>query len=382
MYLTYIKNKNNLSYRNVQTNIIDALFNDVVQENEIEITQNYYTTITTCVDFYEKQTKFETNATTLYNYIKNFLEENNVEDMYYEFKIPKKSGGLRTIDAPNELLKETQKEVSNFLERKFKMLCHNSAYAYIKHRSIVDAMIEHQKNKSRWYLKIDLKDFFGSCNKNFIVTQLSKLYPFANQLDNPNTLRLLNSIADVACLNDKLPQGTPLSPSLTNYLMVEFDYKITKKLNELSKENNELPKQRYVYTRYADDIIISAKEKFNYNLIVSEINNIFENTPLTINQNKTRFGSNAGRNWNLGVMLNKDNVITVGHKKKKYIKDKIYNWIKFKEDWDLEQCQWLQGNLAWLEHVEPEYFKGLMDYYKSKFNVDVWIDLLQQIKTL
>ena len=161
--------------------------------------------------------------------------------------------------------------------------------------------------------------------------------------------------------------------------MIEFDYKITNLLNKLHTLG--LPKQRYVYTRYADDILISAKEKFDYQLVVELIKGIFKDTPLSIKDEKTRFGSSAGRNWNLGIMYNKDNKLTVGHKKKRQIKDNIYSFIKFKDNFDLEDCWWLQGNISWLRSVEPEYTSGLLKYYQDKFNIDVWKTLLDKIKS-
>ena len=82
------------------------------------------------------------------------------------------------------------------------------------------------------------------------------------------------------------------------------------------------------------------------------------------------------------LMYNKDNELTIGHKKKRQIKDNIYYFIKFKDNFDLEQCQWLQGNISWLRSVEPEYTKGLLKYYKDKFDFDVWETLLKQIKIL
>ena len=162
--------------------------------------------------------------------------------------------------------------------------------------------------------------------------------------------------------------------------MIEFDYKINKLLNKLANDET-IKKQRYVYTRYADDILISAKEKFDYQLVIEELKKIFEGTPLTIKDEKTRFGSSAGRNWNLGIMYNKDNTLTIGHKKKRQIKDNIYYFIKFKDTFELEDCWWLQGNISWLKSVEPEYTEGLLTYYKNKFDIDVWQTLLDKIKS-
>ena len=374
MYIVSIKKD---TVQTPTTSLIDSLFDNAPVENYVE---NYYQTITNEVS--------SGDFTVPMNYgikiidhkldLEEFLETHNINDMYTEFKIPKHTGGFRTIDAPNEELKYYMREYTRRFMRDFKVLPHNSAYAYVKKRSVIDAVKVHQANKSRWFLKIDLKDFFGSCNEEFIVNQLSKVYPFA--LGGEDTFEYLKVLAKFSCLNDKLPQGTPISPWLTNLLMIEFDYKITKLLNNIHKQG--LKKQRYVYTRYADDILISAKEKFDYQTVIEEIKKLFEDTPLNIKDEKTRFGSSAGRNWNLGIMYNKDNTLTIGHKKKRQIKDNIYYFIKFKDNFDIEQCWWLQGNISWLRSVEPEYTDGLLKYYKEKFNVDVVKTLSDKIKTL
>ena len=359
-------------------NIVDELFGDVDINNVSKFCRTQVATtdvITSTANDFNKHIK---HLNKNYLNINNFLNTHNVEEMYTEFKIPKRTGGFRTIDAPNEELKKFMRQVSYNVINDFKLLPHDSAFAYVKRRSVIDAVKEHQKNKSRWFLKIDLKDFFGSCNPTFIKEQLLKLYPFA--MRGPGTNDFIDALVKLSCLNNKLPQGTPISPWLTNLVMVEYDYKITKMLNNLPEHG--FKKQKYVYTRYADDILISAKEKFDYKTVIEFIKEILKDTPLTIKEEKTRFGSASGRNWNLGIMYNKDNELTIGHKKKRQIKDNIYYFIKFKDNFDLEQCQWLQGNISWLRSVEPEYTKGLLKYYKDKFDFDVWDTLLKQIKIL
>ena len=372
MYLTSIKEGTIPTAET--TTLIDELFGA-----EPRVNYDYYHTVTQEISRYNgiQIPNYEQKINKHINMLFNFLSNHNVSEMYSEFKIPKHTGGFRTIDAPNDELKTFMREYTKEFMRDFKVLPHDSAYAYIKKRSVIDAVKVHQDNKSRWFLKVDLKDFFGSCSPEFIVEQLSKLYPFA--MGDNDKVRFFNLLTELSCLNGKLPQGTPISPWLTNLIMVEFDYKITKLLNNL--HTMEFKKQRYVYTRYADDILISAKEKFDYQTVVNMIKDIFKDTPLTIKDEKTRFGSNAGRNWNLGIMYNKDNVLTIGHKKKRQIKDNIYYFIKFKDNFDLEQCQWLQGNISWMQSVEPEYTTGLLQYYKDKFNVDVITDITSKIKS-
>lgn len=293
---------------------------------------------------------------------------------YKEFKIPKKTHGFRTINAPDDILKPKMSKVAKILSDELQILAHDSAWAYVKGRDVITAMKEHQKNNSRWFLKLDLKDFFGSCSVDFIVQQLEKIYPFAVY---PSTMPEV--IANFATLNGGLPQGTPLSPMLTNLIMVEIDYKINRLIYDLTQEAG-LFKQSYVYTRYADDIIISAKNNFKYDIIIEAIDNLLEDTPLTINREKVRYGSSSGRNWNLGIMYNKDNELTIGYREKQKLKVTIYNYI---HDglWPLEDLRWLLGKLNWLHNVQPDYFEGLMNYYKSKYNVDVIKNIISDIKT-
>ena len=52
-------------------------------------------------------------------HLEDILRDTNrsIEDMYYEFKIPKASGGMRTITAPDPALKEVQAAVAKHLTK-------------------------------------------------------------------------------------------------------------------------------------------------------------------------------------------------------------------------------------------------------------------------
>ena len=303
-----------------------------------------------------------------------------IENEYITFQIPKKTHGFRTINAPKDELKEDQRKAADLLTDYLSVLPHDSAWAYIRNRDVIGAMKEHVANESRWYLKIDLHDFFGSCSTEFVTKQLLKIYPFC-YYNQPAIQEAVNNLVKLGILNGSLPQGTPLSPVLTNLVMVEYDYKINKLLYQLTKDAN-LMKQKYVYTRYADDIIISARNKFDYNIILDALNELFKDTPLSINEEKTRFGSNAGRNWNLGVMCNKDNNITVGYRRKQEIKAATHNYMKDPDAWECKDLQWLLGQYSWIHNVEPEYYKHLIEYFNKKYNCNIIKKITIQIKSL
>lgn len=299
------------------------------------------------------------------------------EPRYRQFTIPKKSDPTkkRPIDAPCDALKAIQTMTKNLLENTLHMLPSNEAYAYAKGRCHVDSVKVHQENESKWFLKIDLKDFFPSHTPKYVEKMLKQIYPI--QLFEDSTKdAIIECISEVGFLNGALPMGTPLSPTLTNLCMVPIDYEIKKKLIE------KLPSYSLIYTRYADDMIISCKYNFDFIKVIQAINEVFRdfNSPFIIRKDKTQFGSSSGKNWTLGVMLNKDNNITIGHKNNQKLRSMIFNFFMdhFQIDcivpvgraWSKEEVQKLQGLLAYYHEVEPEYLEYCKKKYSKKFHKD------------
>lgn len=289
--------------------------------------------------------------------------------LYETFHIPKKSGGLRRIDAPKPELMNALRNLKTIFEEDFHALYHTSAFAYVKNRCTVDAVKRHQKNNSKWFGKLDLHDFFGSTTLDYVIKMFSMVFPFSEIVKFPNGEAELRKALDLAFLNGGLPQGTPLSPLITNVMMIPVDYKLANAFRDFDK-------QRFIYTRYADDFIISSKVDFDVHrvekLVVETLHEF--GAPFTINESKTRYGSSAGRNWNLGVMLNKDNEITVGHKKKRQFQSMLYNYITDKRkgiSWPREDVQTMQGLHSYYRMVEPETIDAIVKHTNEKMETDV-----------
>lgn len=289
--------------------------------------------------------------------------------LYETFHIPKKSGGLRRIDAPKPELMNALRNLKTIFEEDFHALYHTSAFAYVKNRCTVDAVKRHQKNNSKWFGKLDLHDFFGSTTLDYVIKMFSMVFPFSEIVKFPNGEAELRKALDLAFLNGGLPQGTPLSPLITNVMMIPVDYKLANAFRDFDK-------QRFIYTRHADDFIISSKVDFDVHrvekLVVDTLHEF--GAPFTINESKTRYGSSAGRNWNLGVMLNKDNEITVGHKKKRQFQSMLYNYITDKRkgiSWPREDVQTMQGLHSYYRMVEPETIDVIVKHTNEKMETDV-----------
>ncbi len=315
---------------------------------------------------------------TRYNQSTEELRGKKRHELYKSFYIPKKSGGLRHINAPVAELMDALRRQKTMYEEDFHVLYHTSAFAYIKHRCTVDAVKRHQSNQSKWFAKLDLHDFFGSTTLDFVMSMFSMVFPFSEVVKIPEGKAQLRKALELAFLDGGLPQGTPISPLITNVMMIPVDFK-------LSKAFRDYDKQQFVYTRYADDFIISSKYDFDVHKVEKLVVDTLKSfgAPFSINASKTRYGSSAGRNWNLGVMLNKDNEITVGYKKKRQFQSMMYNYINDKRngvEWPREDIMAMQGLHSYYRMVEPEAIDAIVRHTNEKLGVDVICTIKEDLR--
>lgn len=290
------------------------------------------------------------------------------KSLYETFYIPKKSKGLREINAPVPELMDALRQLKTIFETNMFALYHTSAFAYVKGRCTVDSIKRHQQNESKWFAKLDFSDFFGSTTEEFVISMFSQIFPFSEIVKRKEGLEALKKALSLCFLNGGLPQGTPISPTITNIMMIPIDHQLYNALRKMD--------EHYVYTRYADDILISSKVNFDCNKLQDYIISVLRkfNAPFVLKKEKTRYGSSAGRNWNLGVMLNKDNEITIGHQKKKTFKAMCCNYIcdkKSGESWDLHDVQVFAGLISYYRMIEKDYIDYVIEQNNKKFGVNL-----------
>lgn len=299
-------------------------------------------------------------------------------ELYYEFYIPKKSGGLRKIDAPEPELMDALRRLKTILSEDFNALYHTSAFAYIKKRSTLDALKRHQANESKWFGKYDLSNFFGSTTLDFVMSMLSMIFPFSEVVKHEIGRKALHDALELGFLDGVLPQGTPLSPMITNIIMIPIDFKLANTLREFNH-------QRFVYTRYADDFQVSSKYEFSFREIEAVIVDILNQfgAPFTLNSEKTRYGSSAGSNWNLGVMLNKENELTVGYKRKKQFQAMLTSYVLDRRNgkpWDKSDIQVMEGHRNYYRMVEKETIDGMVNHLGKKLGVNIVALIKEDLK--
>lgn len=354
---------------------IDDILNGI-DESKLALQKDTRDTTTWKVDAISREliekTDFYAMQVALMEFVEKYKDLIAVEDkstLYRSFKIPKRSGGLRQIDAPNDELKKALYELKFIFEKKFYMSYHTSAFAYVHGRSTIDSVKRHQQNNSRWFLKTDMRHFFPSTTPEFLMKMLCMTFPFCEFIRYDfGCKELLEKALSLCFLNGGLPQGTPTSPMLTNALMIPVDHAINKMCHEYAPH--------LCYTRYADDILISSQYNFKWSDVQGRLISILEafGAPFTLHPEKTRYGSSAGRNWNLGVMLNAENKITIGHEKKKVFKAMVFQFMTDDakgNHWGLDDVQHFLGLISYYRMVEKDCINEILQAYSQKFNKDV-----------
>lgn len=300
------------------------------------------------------------------------------KELYREFYIPKKSGGLRRIDAPNEELMAALRVLKGIFEDDFHALYHTSAFAYVKKRNAKDAIVRHQQNKSKWFAKFDLSDFFGSTTLDYTMKMLSMIFPFSEVVKFEEGRNALRDALDLAFLDGGLPQGTPISPLITNLIMIPVDFALFNKLRNFNR-------QRFVYTRYADDFLISSEYDFDFKEIeklISDTLTGFE-APFSIKSKKTRYGSSSGKNWNLGMMLNENNEITIGYKNKRRFEAMLRGYALDKKNgnqWSKNDVQTLDGYRNYYKMIEGENIDKIVAHIGEVIGVNIPALIKQDLK--
>ena len=312
------------------------------------------------------------NVEEMINVLKRFNEshknlfEVKRETLYRHFSIPKKTGGLRPIDAPCDELQNALEELRLILTNKFGVLYHTAAFAYIPNRSTIQNDMKHLKNESNWYYKTDVSGFFPHTTLDFTMKMLSMIFPLSEVCKIEEGYNELKKALSLGFLNGGLPQGTKLSPMLTNMISIPIDHKLF----------NELAHKRFVYTRYADDLHISCQQKFDPEKMTKYIQKTFKEfgAPWILKPEKTHYGSRKGKNFMLGLCINAENNLTVGYRAKKTFKAMTTNLImdwKNGKSWPADEVQQYAGLLSYYKMVEKEYFEGLVDHFNNKFKVNL-----------
>ena len=225
---------------------------------------------------------------------------------YKQFEIPKRSGGKRILNAPSPDLKKLQRRLATVLEtcvteiNEKRNVTTVLSHGFRPKYSIISNASMHRKR--RYIFNIDLENFFGSINfgrvRGFFITN-------KNFELNPAVATVL---AQIACHENSLPQGSPCSPVITNLIGHIVDIRLAKLAFETG----------CTYSRYADDLTFSTNKKIFPEKIASitdiekqqwqvghSLNKLIKKAGFTINKSKTRMQYHYSRQDVTGLTVNR-----------------------------------------------------------------------------
>lgn len=275
----------------------------------------------------------------------HILFKEKTENCYNSFDIPKKRGGYRRINAPKKKLKYIQKRLS---EKLFEVYIeigkqngyrYNISHAFEKRKSIMTNARIHKNKKI--VVNLDLLDFFDT----FHIGRVCGYFEKNENFKLPHIVAA--TIAQIACYNGKLPQGSPCSPIITNLICQAFDMRLLK----ISK------KFKLDYTRYADDLTFSTNDKKFLEIkekFFEEIEKEILKLGFKVNPQKTRLVLNDSRQEVTGLIVNeKLGVKTEFVKKTRAMAHNLYARGNFFIEDGLEgSIEQLQGRFAFIDQVD------------------------------
>ncbi len=195
-------------------------------------------------------------------------------------------------------LRELHTYVSKYIRNLYKQS--PASFAYAKNKNIIDCLKVHGKSSA--FLKTDIHSYFDSITYDGTQCVLNKYKRYQKNSDKMNVLLK-------ACFyNGRLPLGFVSSPVISDIFLVALDRKYSHRKDVL-------------YTRYADDFIISSTEmnsEIKLKEVCDELKNDLQHQDLFLNHKKTYIRTlkqNGDAIHLLGVNLVKtdgsDNRITV-----------------------------------------------------------------------
>jgi group II intron reverse transcriptase/maturase len=178
------------------------------------------------------------------------------------------------------------------------------------HQAIKQAC-DYIKSGKQWVVDIDLEKFFDKVNHDRLMQRLSK------GIGDKRLLRLIKSYLRAGIMSDGLveqrtagtPQGSPLSPLLSNIVLDELD--------------KELESRGHSFCRYADDCNIYVKSRKAAERVMSSIIKFLEqNLKLKVNRKKSGVRHCSEAKF-LGYTLLPEGNVRISDTAIKRLKDKV-----------------------------------------------------------
>ena len=249
----------------------------------------------------------------------------------------------RWIEAPDQELKKIQERILSLL---YQMAPSPFAHGFTIGRSIVSNARIH--TGKRYLLKLDLKDFFPSITRDMILKQLNDA-----ELITPENRNRIETLLNLCLLENRLPQGAPTSPAISNLVCRRLDFILAKFARH----------HKMKYTRYADDLTFSSDSDSCYRLI-PVIRRIVEQYGFRINERKVNVLKRHQRQTVTGLVVNQVKQTSVPRRKRLKLRAFVHQIIAGKIPLNEFNYAKLKGHVSLIRMANPkqgEYFRRQLE---------------------
>jgi len=213
---------------------------------------------------------------------KQILEGSYVPLPALRVEIPKESGGMRKLGIPCVLDRVVMQSISRVLGYLFEPTFSDNSFGYRPFCSVQQAArraLSYYRQGYTIQIDIDLEKFFDTVNHDVLMALVAK------KVKNKGLLKLLGCFLRAGVMvNGRrqptqigVPQGSPVSPILSNILLDVLD--------------KELEKRGHKFVRYADDLAIFVKSKRAGERVLANVSRFLEQKlKVKVNQAKSKVG--------------------------------------------------------------------------------------------
>ena len=209
----------------------------------------------------------------------SILQEKYAVSAVRKVEIPKPTGGIRMLGIPTVKDRLVQQAIHQELNRYYEPYFSEYSYGFRTGRNAGQAILQAADYISlgmEWVVDIDLEKFFDKINHDRLMQRLSK------GIGDKRLLRLINAYLKTGIMTGGLieqrtsgtPQGSPLSPLLSNIVLDELD--------------RELEKRGLHFCRYADDCNVFVRSKKAGERVLKSLTDFIEKKlKLKVNRDKS-----------------------------------------------------------------------------------------------
>jgi RNA-directed DNA polymerase len=195
-------------------------------------------------------------------------------------EIPKPDGGTRMLGIPTVVDRLWQQAIYQWLSPQYEGGFSANSYGFREGRNAHQAVQrarEYLNEGKEWVIELDLEKFFDRVNHDKLMGLLAK------KITDKRVLKLIRSYLTsgimeggvVSRREEGTPQGSPLSPLLSNIMLNDLD--------------NELHLRGHSFVRYADDCSIYVNSEKSAQRVKANITEYIEdNLKLRVNTEKTQ----------------------------------------------------------------------------------------------